>query len=634
LNTISPGKILGWAFIVSVNLSMIILLGVVFSRFAPAKTFSVSLGNDLLDDRTLDTDASFVLQRYKPNLRKVRYRPSSPVAHGRVNYGAIELSTNAMGFRDRDHKVKKTSGTIRVAVTGDSFAFGPNLDQQHILAVELQKVLDRATAQGGGARYEVMNFGISGLNFEGMSRVTEHYALPFRPDIVLYTHICDDLSATDVTTWASWARDWNHVLQPLPVQVQDWILNRMMVGLKEIRYRFDDLRYGQQPELAARRVDQVLNYIQRLQERVPHRVMFLNFCGNNILSRAVQAREKSGAAMAALDVTDSELDHTQHPTPRANQSNSTRILSTLKMLKWPEQILADEELTPVTSDGDFLDVDCGFYHCCAVAVDGAVRCWGAGDQGTIGYPHYGQARPPLGTFVRVFSGGYSSCALTQAGQLRCWGRAAHEVPAAPILRTRDVSVGFMHICVVTEGAEINCWGDNTWGQSDAPEGSFVRVVSGGDSSCGVREDGSWLCWGGSVPAEYLPERVRSISLTDFGGCVVGETGVASCWEKNERPRAVGNWSFEQVFASRDHACGLTHEGGCHCWGRRTSEETIGLSIPLTDLSVGRDFNCGLSSEKKLMCWGDPRLRYGALDVPMRHGKADPEKVRSSPRGSR
>lgn len=71
-------------------------------------------------------------------------------------------------------------------------------------------------------------------------------------------------------------------------------------------------------------------------------------------------------------------------------------------------------------------------HVCAVLNQGNVRCWGRGEEGQLGYAnhqHVGDDEAPStagdvnvgGRVVSVSAGSYHTCALLDTGAVRCWG---------------------------------------------------------------------------------------------------------------------------------------------------------------------------------------------------------------------
>jgi alpha-tubulin suppressor-like RCC1 family protein len=79
-----------------------------------------------------------------------------------------------------------------------------------------------------------------------------------------------------------------------------------------------------------------------------------------------------------------------------------------------------------------VQVSAGFSHTCAVLDGGTVRCWGQGNYGSLGYGntnHVGDDESPAsagdvdvgGVVVQVAAGLGQTCALLEDGAIRCWG---------------------------------------------------------------------------------------------------------------------------------------------------------------------------------------------------------------------
>lgn len=89
----------------------------------------------------------------------------------------------------------------------------------------------------------------------------------------------------------------------------------------------------------------------------------------------------------------------------------------------------------VELDGPAREVVAGFAHTCAMLDDGTVQCWGFGSSGQLGYGNtdtIGDDEEPadagvvsLDTTVRsIAADGNHTCAITVAGAVRCWGQGA------------------------------------------------------------------------------------------------------------------------------------------------------------------------------------------------------------------
>lgn len=201
--------------------------------------------------------------------------------------------------------------------------------------------------------------------------------------------------------------------------------------------------------------------------------------------------------------------------------------------------------------GVVAQLDAGWIHTCARLDDGAVRCWGAGTNGRLGYGNgldvggsisIAQAgNVPVGEPVlKVVAGGAHSCALLAGGRVRCWGRgdsgqlgynnatsigdgvgpsiiAAGDVPVGGFVV--DIDAGWSHTCAVLDTGAIRCWGTGGFGelgygdsvtvgdgagpaiaaQGDVPVGVLCEKVStGGNFTCALTAEGGVRCWGAGL----------------------------------------------------------------------------------------------------------------------------------------
>ena len=96
--------------------------------------------------------------------------------------------TNSAGFRGRERTREKPPGTFRIAVIGDSFAMGWNVDEAETYAARLE-----ATLSAQGTPVEVLNFGLAGL--DAVASVERFHALAqgYDPDLVIYGFTLNDV---------------------------------------------------------------------------------------------------------------------------------------------------------------------------------------------------------------------------------------------------------------------------------------------------------------------------------------------------------------------------------------------------------------------------------------------------------
>jgi D-alanyl-lipoteichoic acid acyltransferase DltB (MBOAT superfamily) len=107
----------------------------------------------------------------------------------RVAYMGAMMSTNRWAMRDRDYALEKPAGTYRIALLGDSHGMGGGVPDERTFENVAE---DRLNAQGGGRRYEILNFSRAGYGPAARLWLLERSVWPFRPDAVIVTGV-DDL---------------------------------------------------------------------------------------------------------------------------------------------------------------------------------------------------------------------------------------------------------------------------------------------------------------------------------------------------------------------------------------------------------------------------------------------------------
>ena len=94
----------------------------------------------------------------------------------------VEYRINSQGMRsDREYPLKKPPGVCRVALFGDSFFMGYELDLKNTFGVQLEEQL-----RAHGLNVEVLNFSVSGFGQAEMLRTYESYGRKFDPDVVMF----------------------------------------------------------------------------------------------------------------------------------------------------------------------------------------------------------------------------------------------------------------------------------------------------------------------------------------------------------------------------------------------------------------------------------------------------------------
>ncbi len=153
--------------------------------------------------------------------------------------------------------------------------------------------------------------------------------------------------------------------------------------------------------------------------------------------------------------------------------------------------VADQELPA----GRYTAIDTGERRVCGLSETGQLNCW---------YDYYSEPRTRAGTYV-AFAAGESVCALTEEGAVVCWG-GGDDTPSG---QYAALAVGWQHACALDKAGEAVCW---AWAASrykdeapyenpyhdqliEPPPGPFIAISASEFRSCAVTEAGEVFCWG-------------------------------------------------------------------------------------------------------------------------------------------
>ena len=137
-------------------------------------------------------------------------------------------------------------------------------------------------------------------------------------------------------------------------------------------------------------------------------------------------------------------------------------------------------------------IDAGEEHTCAILADRSVRCWGKGVAGRLGYGNDGNVLAPAaagpvnlgpGRDARaIVAGDFHTCAILDDGAVRCWGfgangrlgygntnnifspAAAPPVDLGPGRTARAITAGASHTCAILDDGSVRCWGNGAAGR--------------------------------------------------------------------------------------------------------------------------------------------------------------------------
>lgn len=307
------------------------------------------------------------------------------------------------------------------------------------------------------------------------------------------------------------------------------------------------------------------------------------------------------------------------PTPRAGSAPGSPAA--------PSDPLDPGRPAPPKEPGPTLtSIAVGAAHSCALAVGGAVYCWGDNWMGQLADDSREDRPRPVKAInltgaIEIAAGGLGTCAALGTGEVRCWGvnglgqvgdgtteTRFRPSPVSGLSDARSVSVGSQHACALRASGSVVCWGWNSGGRlGDGTEQdrttpvavmnlSDATMVSAGAHTCAVRSGGTVSCWGdnhrgqlgdGTTTRRSVPGPVSGITTATQVSAGAGAFscarlagGTVACWGdnregqlahgtftgRNEPVIVAGLSDAVRVAAGLDHACAVRIGGRVACWG--------------------------------------------------------------------
>jgi len=264
--------------------------------------------------------------------------------------------------------------------------------------------------------------------------------------------------------------------------------------------------------------------------------------------------------------------------------------------------------------GTAVEIAVGSDHICALLDTGAIRCWGAGYTGQLGYGNtdaLGEMlettpdkngdvpwlSPEASSSGRVAVGYRHTCALTSLGAVRCWGEGGYlgyghtltvgDAPGNEPATAGDIPLGGtatqvvmgstgedFHVCALLESGGVRCWGFPDRGElgygnqillggtpsttpamiGDVPLGGTATQLAAGDThTCALLDSGTVRCWGDGMAGRLGYGNPNSL----------GATPSTTPAMNGDIP--LGGIAV-QIAAGGVHTCALLASGAVRCWG--------------------------------------------------------------------
>jgi len=113
--------------------------------------------------------------------------------HSRLWYAKHPPQKNHLGFRDRTFSARPELGVFRITIVGDSFTFGSGILESE----RISNLLEVALNKQGRGRFEVLNFGQPGANYEEHEQNLRLAIREANPHYILLQWYHNDLDDSD-----------------------------------------------------------------------------------------------------------------------------------------------------------------------------------------------------------------------------------------------------------------------------------------------------------------------------------------------------------------------------------------------------------------------------------------------------
>jgi lysophospholipase L1-like esterase len=114
-------------------------------------------------------------------------RSADPLLH--LEHDRRDPNVNRAGHRGADFALERRPGTFRIAVLGDSVAYGYSVPLAETFPALLEGSLNRSA---GDRRFEVLNFSVIGYGTEAELELYRTKVRSYRPDLVLLAYVLND----------------------------------------------------------------------------------------------------------------------------------------------------------------------------------------------------------------------------------------------------------------------------------------------------------------------------------------------------------------------------------------------------------------------------------------------------------
>jgi hypothetical protein len=142
----------------------------------------------------MDQPGSKILATGSEQLESDKYnakqrQSSNPILASEYDPG--DPNVNSLGLRGKETTIEKSEDVYRIALIGDSFAYGFSVALSDIFATRVER---RLNENSHNKRYEVLNFGRAGYGTVQQTELYRTYVNQFEPDEVLLCYVLNDVT--------------------------------------------------------------------------------------------------------------------------------------------------------------------------------------------------------------------------------------------------------------------------------------------------------------------------------------------------------------------------------------------------------------------------------------------------------
>jgi outer membrane protein assembly factor BamB len=266
---------------------------------------------------------------------------------------------------------------------------------------------------------------------------------------------------------------------------------------------------------------------------------------------------------------------------------------------------AAEELSPVPTGHDFIQVAASGDVCYALRTSGQIERWDAYERLPLSTDEMGGAG---GVFVNsrfrsLVASRNGVCATKGSGLHVCWGDLWFDAlgtetqwPARVVVVSSDGLLG-----LADDGA-IQCLGDESFCDVTCPERARDVTCGDGGYCCALDASGRVRCWShdGSALSVTPRQALSLVSVGDGRACGVRADGRLLCWNLSEYADQVmytpaGDDFVRVVLAQGSgEACALRRGGELVCW--EADAQVIEAAQGVAQVALGYESRCLLHTD--------------------------------------